>query len=566
MPVDRVDAMADSRKSLPSDFRTQQAIQIDAICDRFETHRGEGGARSLASFLDEMSEIGEEARRELFVSLLEVELELAARTGQVFAVDELCEEFVEWAGTVRQVVRDHERFAAECDPASLTPVLPVDRVFDELEQSGLASASFAVKCRAEWEQADGPRPGPATTADLATWLVEAGAVTEYQAEQLIRGRGASLVLGNYEIVRPLGQGGMGIVYLGRHRVMKRVVAIKVLHERALASGTGTERFRQEVVTIARLIHPRIVTAHDADTIDGRRFLVMEYVDGTDLSTWVQQEGPLALDDAIDCVLQAADGLAYAHEHGVVHRDIKPANLVRGQDGAVKLLDMGLAHSIGESTPRGQTPDTPTDEDPESRLTVADGMLGTPHFVAPEQATHARDADHRVDIYSLGATFYFLLSGQTMFDADSASVLVQMHQGADRPSLAEACHGVPSSIVEVFDRMTAVDPDDRFSSMGKLSKALSACRQKLSAEERGLHVVRPAQGGFDGRYDSTQFTQSFETRTARDLEETSREPIPGDTHAHAADVVRNNREIWISRLLLWAGVAAVSGILVVRWLV
>jgi len=497
-----------------------RAMRLDQVCDSFEEHRKAGGSDGVGRFLED---VAVEDRESLFALLLKVECELAARTGRFLPIEELRGEFSEWSGVLDRVVEDHDRFAAVEDPASLTPVLAPGRVFQDLRDSKLVPSEEVDGWEREWFS----RRETADSMALTLWLVSRGGLSEYQAEELVRGRGAKLVLGNYEVLRPLGSGGMGQVFLARHQVMRRTVAVKILHARTLSSDSGARRFRQEVITIARLVHPRIVTAHDADTIDGVRFLVMEYVAGTDLSTKVRRDGPLELDQAIDCVLQVADALEYAHSHAVVHRDIKPANLVWGEDGQVKLLDLGLANTMGESQLEDGGDGTLGEPAGDSRLTMVNVMLGTPHFVAPEQAANARQADHRVDVYSLGATFCYLLSGRTMFSVDSAAAQVRLHQGPDRPSLSELCEGVPSSVVEIFDRMTAVDPADRYPSMAKLARALESCRRGLTAKERGLHIVKPARDVDRATYDSTQFTRSFETHSGRQLDDslTDSEPEP-----------------------------------------
>src|SRR5262249_24497985 len=191
----------------------------------------------------------------------------------------------------------------------------------------------------------------------------------------------------YEVLRPLGAGGMGQVFLARHRLMDRMVALKILRPSLLAKPAAIERFRQEVRAAAQLLHPNIVTAFDADQAGDLHFLAMEHVEGTSLDKVVEQHGPVAPSQARAWVRQIALGLHCAQQSGMVHRDLKPGNVIRTATGSVKVLDFGLARFASEQEP-SQT-DTP-----------AGAVLGTPAYMAPEQALDPRTADGRADLYSL----------------------------------------------------------------------------------------------------------------------------------------------------------------------
>src|SRR5262245_19654024 len=213
-------------------------------------------------------------------------------------------------------------------------------------------------------------PGVANAADgeeLARCLSAAGKLTPYQAERVGGRRFEELRIGNYEILDRLGAGGMGTVFRARHRRMKRVVALKVLSPELGPSRSFVQRFQREVEAAARLSHPNVVMAFDADEAEGGHFLVMEYINGRDLASEVRERGPLPWPEAVRCTLQTARALEYAHAQGIIHRDIKPANLLRDAGGAVKVADLGLARfceTLGES------------EEPRTGLTASGGMLGT----------------------------------------------------------------------------------------------------------------------------------------------------------------------------------------------
>jgi serine/threonine protein kinase len=212
-------------------------------------------------------------------------------------------------------------------------------------------------------------------------------------------------IAGYEILEPLGEGGMGQVYKARHLRLDRIVALKVIHQDRLAQPDAVRRFHREARAAARLAHPHLVTVFDVDEVGGTHFLAMEYIEGTDLGRWVKARGPLPAARACDYVRQAALGLQHIHERGLVHRDIKPANLfLTANETLVKVLDLGLAR-LDQPGPSDQM---------SSELTQPGVVMGTPAFLAPEQARDSRRVDIRSDIYSLGCTLYCLLTGRVPF--------------------------------------------------------------------------------------------------------------------------------------------------------
>ena len=228
-------------------------------------------------------------------------------------------------------------------------------------------------------------------------------------------------LGEYEILEKLGEGGMGAVYKARHRFMKRLVAVKIIGGTALKSPQAAERFRREVEATAKVEHPNIVAAYDAGEHQGVHYLVMQFVDGKDLNTIVKERGPLPVDQAVDYILQAAHGLQYAHEQGVIHRDIKPGNMLLDSKGAVKILDMGLARIARRAGL----------EDIDS-LTSSDQVMGTLDYMAPKQALDSHHADARADIYSLGCSLYRLLTGKAPFKRETVEDIIRAHRARPDP--------------------------------------------------------------------------------------------------------------------------------------
>jgi WD40 repeat protein len=262
----------------------------------------------------------------------------------------------------------------------------------------------------------------------------------------------------YRVVRLLGSGGMGTVYEAVHRVMQRPYALKVIKRAYTANVAALERFRREVLTAARLSHPNIVAITDAEDAGGTHFLVMEYVQGTDLGRLVQEHGPLPVDRACEYVRQAAVGLQYAFEQGMVHRDLKPHNLMLTPEGRVKVLDFGLAWFVSEGTSAAS-------------LTGTGVVLGTVDYIAPEQADNAHQADIRSDIYSLGCTLYHLLAGQPPFPTGTPIQKVMAHREKQPQSLTELRPDLPEGFMPVLERMMAKDPKHRYQTPAEVAIAL-----------------------------------------------------------------------------------------------
>lgn len=300
---------------------------------------------------------------------------------------------------------------------------------------------------------------PKNAEDLAKELIRQKKLTKFQAEELWKGRAKSLSLGNYILLDKIGAGGMGQVFKAQHRKMQRLVAVKLLPLHLTKDKNAIARFEREVQAAAKLRHPNIISADDADQANGIHFLVMELVDGTDLGDLVKNKGPLPIESAISYITQAAKGLDYAHSEGIVHRDIKPANLLIDKKGIVKILDLGLARIQSD--------------DPNSGLTATGAVMGTVDYMAPEQAMNTKTADARADVYSLGCTLHFLLTGKTVYDSNTVMGKLLAHRQHPIPSLLTARPDTPPWLDLIFKKMVAKNLPDRFQSMAEVINAIAS---------------------------------------------------------------------------------------------
>jgi hypothetical protein len=289
--------------------------------------------------------------------------------------------------------------------------------------------------------------------EMLAELVKRGWLTSFQAERVLQGKAEQLVLDKYVLLDRLGQGGMGEVFKARHRLMDRVVALKTLP--ASADGDDQlERFRREIRALARLSHPNVIVAHDAGLAGDRLFLVMEYVEGIDLAEMVRRRGPLPVGEASDYARQAALALQHVHASGLVHRDVKPSNLMVA-GGTVKLLDLGLARF------RNRDGSASTD------LTRHGTLMGSLDYLAPEQADDPQTADIRSDLYSLGCTLFFLLTGQPPFPGGSVTQKLSRHRSQEPPPL-----NGPAGLAAVVRKLLAKAPSQRFQSPAETAAGLA----------------------------------------------------------------------------------------------
>ncbi|MFO0863128.1 MAG: serine/threonine-protein kinase [Gemmataceae bacterium] len=359
---------------------------------------------------------------------------------------------------------------------------------------------------------------------LAQEVLRRDWITPYQANQLAQGRGEDLVLGQYVLLERLGEGGMGQVFKARQRNLDRIVALKLIRPSCLENERVIQRFMREIRAAGQLSHPNIVRAYDADSIKGHWFIAMEYIDGSDFPR-NQESRPLPILAACDYIRQAALGLQHAHERGLVHRDIKPANLLlthhaeknrisspitprpplgNGQVapaakhderpwGTIKILDLGLAR-LGESL-TGSI----------GNLTQLNTVMGTPDFISPEQALNSKATDIRSDLYSLGCTFYCMLTGQAPFPEGTLTQKLLQHQSDDpQPASlvraarmtadagdATAMHTdlyVPQEVEAVLRKLMAKKPQQRFQTPGEVAIVLEGIVESL---RQGASTATPS---------------------------------------------------------------------------
>jgi serine/threonine protein kinase/WD40 repeat protein len=324
-----------------------------------------------------------------------------------------------------------------------------------------------TKARSSESRASVARPD-ATRLPSATQLPKAKAAPPPPAEPAAQRKSPASVPDvpaeladhpKFKIIRELGRGGMGVIYLAEHRVMEKAVALKVISPAVLDNPEALSRFLAEVKAAGKLDHKNIARAYDADQAGDLHFLVMEFVEGMSLAEILEKTGPLSIASACHCTCQAAMGLQHAFEQGMAHRDIKPQNLMLTPRGQIKVLDFGLARV------RGQQKGKPG-------LTQADAFMGTPEYVAPEQATDARSADIRADIYSLGCTLYALLTGRTPFVEDTAVKLILAHIEQEPPPLDELRPDVPKELSAIVAKILAKDPTQRYQQPIEVAKTLA----------------------------------------------------------------------------------------------
>ena len=339
----------------------------------------------------------------------------------------------------------------------------VAALLERVQRSGLVPEERLSQLRQDLEAQGVDLGNPKA---VAAALVERGVVTQWQVEKLLQGKHKGFFLGSYRLLRPLGKGGMGAVFLAQHEMMRRQCAIKVLPQTQIDKHSSVlERFYVEAQAVASLDHPNIVRAYDVskEVKDNKEihYLVMEYVEGQDAQATVQENGRLDYVKAAEVIRQTANGLAHAHENGLIHRDIKPANLLLDKKGVVKILDLGLARFHDDS---GM-----------ASLTAAhnETVLGTADYLSPEQALNSHNVDQRTDIYSLGCTAYFLLTGHPPFPEGSVAQRLVAHQVKQPRPIAEERADAPPELTAIISKMMAKNLDDRYQNAAEIAAVLAA---------------------------------------------------------------------------------------------
>src|SRR4051794_6473209 len=316
-------------------------------------------------------------------------------------------------------------------------------------------------------EADAAEDGQsAEPSDFASRLVKEGVLTEFQARQILKGKAQSLVFGRYVILDVLGRGAMARVYKAWHRMMGRVVALKILESKYVANPRSLARFHREMQLVGRLDHPNVVRAFDADRVGEHYFIAMEYTPGQTLQALLEERGALPPADVVYFASQAADGLAHAHAMGVLHRDVKPSNLLLTDARKVKVLDFGLGTLLEK-------------EEVDTALTAAGITVGTPDYISPEQARMVK-LDGRSDLYSLGCTMYHLISGQLPFKGESS----RDGFGGGTPGrgipIGRVGPGPPPGVVQTIEKLMALSADDRSQPAEEAAEALRSLLRPRNA--------------------------------------------------------------------------------------
>lgn len=336
--------------------------------------------------------------------------------------------------------------------------LTAEAFLDFVRRSGLVEKDRLGEIVADVRREAGDKP-LSDCEHLAKRLIQAKLLTRWQISRLLEGRYKGFFLNKYKLLDHLGTGGMSRVYLGEHVLMQRRVAIKVLPKDRVKDSSYLARFHREAQAAASLDHRNIVRAYDVDNLGDLHYIVMEYIEGRDLQQIVKSDGPMDYVAAADYIRQAAEGLAHAHQSGLIHRDVKPANLLVDRKNVVKILDLGLARFSGED---------------KASLTLAfdENVLGTADYLAPEQAIDSHGVDARADIYGLGCSLYYVLTGHPPFVGGTLAQRLVMHQRQPPPSILIDRPDAPAELVQICLKMLAKKPGDRHQSADEVAKALA----------------------------------------------------------------------------------------------
>ncbi|MFY7893442.1 MAG: protein kinase domain-containing protein, partial [Pirellula sp.] len=356
--------------------------------------------------------------------------------------------------------------------------ISADKVIELIEKSKLVDPeAFAAHREVLASESD-----PALLQDpiaVCKSFEDAGLLTRWQSEKILQGKYKGFFLGKHKLLGHIGSGGMSSVYLGEHMVLKHRRAVKVLPKSKLGKTSYLERFQREAKAIASLSHPNIVRAYDIDNEKDTHYIVMEYIEGVDLQILVKKHGPLPYPLVADYIAQAAHGLQHAHDQGLIHRDVKPANFLINTDGVIKVLDLGLALFQDQ-------------DDASLTMEYNDKVLGTADYLAPEQALNSHTVDNRADIYGLGCTMYFLLTGHPPFPDGSISSRIIKHQNTMPPDIRVNRPDCPGELDGICVKMMQKDAKFRYQECNQVAQALEAWLAKYKADNPGV-AIKPSRG-------------------------------------------------------------------------
>lgn len=392
---------------------------------------------------------------------------------------------------------------------------------------------------------------------LAQFLIEKRLLTQWQHARLLKGQTSGFYLGKYRLLRHLGSGGMSSVYLAEHQHMRRLVAIKVLPVSAKDDPSLLKRFQQEAKAIASLNHKNIVHAYSFDDDGTTYYMVMEYVEGSDLQKLVEKNGPLDPITAAYYIRQAAEGLAHAHGKGLIHRDVKPGNLLVDAAGTVKLMDLGLVQIVQDDT--GLTREQ------------KGAIIGTADYLAPEQAVDSHSIDHRADLYALGATFYFLLTGSPPFPTGTIAQRLVKHQIEEPKPISEFRSDVPPALVEIVSTLMAKKPVDRYQAAEAVVEALDIWLDLQDEQEVSANTEKAALLGLpsldSGAWERSEVRSPFAAdsstgevvvRDVFDSESVSVLDVNDLSGVHRAASRKSSRRFLMIAVALLLGVAVAAG--------
>ena len=444
----------------------------------------------------------------------------------------------------------------------------LDDFVADVKTSGLVAQSdvdLALSTLPREPESDAP-------ARLARRLIQSGRLTHYQARKLLAGATQGFFLGGYRILRALGEGGMGKVYLARHEETGEEVAIKVLPPRKVAEGEqALLRFRREMELSRRVQHPNLARALGDGEERGVHFMILEYIPGESLFQAVKgaRGGPLRVPDVARFFLKVVDGLDAAHSAGLVHRDIKPSNIMITPEGDARVLDLGLARAVEEDRP----------------LTRPNIVVGTLDYASPEQIVNASSADRRSDLYSLGCTIYFALAGRPPFEGGDIVNKIVKQRWDDPEPVERVARGVPPAFAAIVRKLMAKNPDDRYQTCGELRRDLARwtdpqkVRALLGAEAEAARAFRPPAPVLDEEDlrlvpDDAISTPALSLRDLGDAE-----PTPAPMHRAPPPPVtavmrpRNTRPSgspddsrWLTHFIAIAVILGLLAILAITWLI